>query len=309
LRRKTRTLKRERHERGWRLKTGVRNFRTAFPVYGFLLALLLCFGCVENPPECGPAGDTGPPPGSEGEDETGGEGEGEAAIVDWGYEITAVYPHDPDAFCQGLVYGDALFYESTGQYGSSTLRKVEPETGLPVQILSLGDKYFGEGIALAGEEIFQLTWREQVCFVYAKNDFSLLREMPYDTDGWGLAWDGEHLIMSDGSPTLYYRDPATFEETARINVCADGEPVRWLNELEYINGEIFANVWRSDRIARIDPASGAVTGWIHLGGLLTEEEAAGADVLNGIAWDPEGSRLFVTGKDWPKLFEITLKPL
>jgi len=225
------------------------------------------------------------------------------------YEVVNVYPHDHGAFTQGLVFENGFLYEGTGLRGQSTLRKVTLETGDVVQIHQLPSRFFGEGIAIYGDRIVQLTWQSRQGFVYDKDSFALLRDFSYPTEGWGITHDGERLIMSDGTSTLYFLHPDTFEETGRVEVKDDGQPIQLLNELEYIHGEVYANVWQTDRIARINPETGAVTGWIDLKGLMSANERAGSGaVLNGIAYDAAGDRLFVTGKLWPKLFELVLRP-
>jgi|DewCreStandDraft_1066081.scaffolds.fasta_scaffold01967_7 glutamine cyclotransferase len=222
-----------------------------------------------------------------------------------GYEIVRVYPHDPEAFTQGLVYDGGYLYESTGLHGRSSLRKVELETGRVVKIHHLPPEFFGEGLTLWRDHLIQLTWHERTGFVYEKETFRLLRTFTYATEGWGLTHDGRHLIRSDGTATLYFLDPETFHEVRRLQVHDRGRPVRFLNELEYVRGEIYANVWQTECIARISPRTGRVLGWIDLTGLLSpEDRARPVDVLNGIAYDAERDRLFVTGKLWPKLFEI-----
>ncbi len=225
------------------------------------------------------------------------------------YKIINIYPHDPQAFTQGLAFDDGFLYEGTGLYDRSTLRKVELTSGKVIRSVRLPGRFFGEGITVFGEHIIQLTWRSKLAFAYGKRDFELQRSFPYPTEGWGLTHDGTRLILSDGTATLYFLDPRNFREIDRIEVFDDTGPVQGLNELEYVRGEIFANVWRSDRIARIAPATGRVTGWIDLSGILpARDREAPVDVLNGIAYDPARSRLFVTGKLWPKLFEIELQP-
>jgi glutamine cyclotransferase len=225
----------------------------------------------------------------------------------YSYNIVNTYPHDPDAFTQGLVFENGVLYEGTGRFGQSTLRRVELETGAILQIRELADQFFGEGITIYGDRIIQLTWQSNVGFVYDKNSFDLLQQFNYSTEGWGITHDGEHLIMSDGTSTLHFLDPQTFEEINQLAVFEDNGPVTRLNELEYVQGEIYANVWQTDRIARISPATGTVVGWIDLEGLLTaEDRSEQVDVLNGIAYDVGADRLFVTGKLWPKLFEIEL---
>jgi glutamine cyclotransferase len=226
-----------------------------------------------------------------------------------GYRVVHVFPHDPEAFTQGLVYRDGLFYEGTGLNGRSTIRKVRIENGEVLQIQKLDAQYFGEGIAVFGDTLFQLTWTSGIGFLYDLASFQRKGTFTYAGEGWGLAHDGTRLIMSDGSATLRFLDPATRKLVSRLTVRDAGKPVASLNELEYVKGEIFANVWQTERIARISPKTGAVTGWIDLKGLLTpREQAQGVDVMNGIAYDSAGDRLFVTGKLWPKVFEIRIVP-
>lgn len=220
------------------------------------------------------------------------------------YEVVRTYPHDPGAFTQGLVFHEGVLLESTGQY-PSTVRRVRLEDGTVLARRELGLQYFGEGLALVGDRIITLTWRSGMGFVWALDDLRPLSAFAYPGEGWGLTHDGERLIMSDGTDQLRFLDPATFVEQGRVSVTADGAPVRMLNELEWIDGEVWANVWMEDRIARIDPATGRVAAWVDLTGLLPAvDRTPDTDVLNGIAWDAEGQRLFVTGKNWPTLFEI-----
>jgi glutaminyl-peptide cyclotransferase len=222
-------------------------------------------------------------------------------------EVVHAYPHDPLAFTQGLFYLDGFLYESTGLEGQSSIRKVRLETGEVLQKHEIPEAYFGEGIVNWNDNLLELTWTTQVGFVYGLASFDLRREFHYRGEGWGLTQDGKRIVMSDGTAQLRFWDPRTLAETGRITVTADGEPVTNLNELEWVRGEIYANVWKSDRIARIDPKSGKVTGWIDCKGLLGAANRTGQeDVLNGIAYDAKGDRLFVTGKRWPKLFEIRL---
>lgn len=231
-----------------------------------------------------------------------------ADTPEYGFEVVRRYPHDSQAFTQGLLYLDGHIYESTGLEGRSSIRKVEVETGRVLQQRDLPPQYFGEGIVVWKDDLLELTWRSEVGFVYDLDTFALEKQFRYRGEGWGLTHDGERLIMSDGTPELRFLDPETLQETGRVAVTDEGQPVGSLNELEYVRGEIFANVWMSDRIARIDPKTGKVTGWVDLTGLLPQaDRARGAtDVLNGIAYDPTGDRLFVTGKLWPALFEIRL---
>jgi len=226
------------------------------------------------------------------------------------YEVVNAYPHDPQAFTQGLLYHDGYLYESTGLYGESSLRKVVLETGEVLQHVDLPAEYFGEGLALWEDTLLQLTWREGTGFIYALEDFSELGRFSYETEGWGLTHDGERLIMSDGSADLFFIDPEDFEVMRSVEVTYQGQPIQRLNELEYIRGEVYANIWLTDDIIRIDPVTGEVIGWIDLFGILPDElRTPDTDVLNGIAYDMEGDRLFVTGKNWPLLFEIRLVPV
>ncbi|NOY37608.1 MAG: glutaminyl-peptide cyclotransferase [Chlorobi bacterium] len=226
------------------------------------------------------------------------------------YRVVRVYPHDPSAYTQGLVYENGIMYESTGLRGESTLRKWVPETGKILATLSLPPDLFGEGCTLLGDEIYQITWTSRIGFVYDKNTFEVKNKLKYSTQGWGLTTDGKQLIMSDGSHYIYYLDPAYFSVTHRIEVYDNNGPVSQLNELEYIHGEIWANVYMTDDIVRIDPATGRVVARINLKGLLPNKDyGSETDVLNGIAWDPDHDRLFLTGKKWPKMFEIRPVPL
>jgi glutamine cyclotransferase len=225
----------------------------------------------------------------------------------FGYEVVNVYPHDREAFTQGLVYRDGVLYESTGLKGRSSLRKVRLETGEVLQRQNVDSRYFAEGLTDWGGRLIQLTWDTNVGFVYDLASFKMLRTFSYQGEGWGLTHDGRRLILSDGTPTLRFLDPDTFQVTGRVEVRDGNLPVEDLNELEFVNGEIYANVWTTDRIAVIAPATGRVTGWINLAGLMPRAMTAGDAVLNGIAYDPAGKRLFVTGKLWPRLFEIRVR--
>jgi glutaminyl-peptide cyclotransferase len=225
------------------------------------------------------------------------------------YQVVHAYPHDRTAFTQGLIYLDGHLYESTGLKGQSSLRMVDLETGKILQFVPVQSDYFAEGLAPWGSTLVQLTWQNHIALVYDRFSFRVLRTFPYTGEGWGLTEDGKDLILSDGSATLRFLDPATFHEVRRITVKSGGVPVEKLNELEYIHGEIYANIWYSDKIARISPQTGNVIGWIDLAGLLPANERSGPDaVLNGIAYDAQHDRLFVTGKLWPKLFEIKVTP-
>ena len=229
-----------------------------------------------------------------------------AALPIYTYTVSHTYPHDRDAFTQGLQFVDGILYEGTGLNGRSSIRKTRVETGEVLQIRNVPQQYFGEGITIWNKELFQLTYQSGVAFAYDAQSFAPTRSFKYTGEGWGLTHDQNSLIMSDGSEYLRFLDPATFAERRRLQVTAAGKPLKNLNELEYVKGEIFANIWQTDYIARIDAATGRVTSYIDLRGLLTPREAAGVDVLNGVAYDAAGDRLFVTGKLWPKMFEIKL---
>jgi glutamine cyclotransferase len=223
------------------------------------------------------------------------------------YNVFNVYPHDSNAFTQGLVFENGILYESTGLYGQSTLRRVELETGKILQSYALPDQFFGEGITIFGDKIIQLTWQSNKGFVYDKFSFDLLQEFSYPTEGWGITHNGSQLIMSDGTATLYFLNTETFEIVGQVNVY-DTNPVTKLNELEYIKGEVYANIWQEEKIAIINPQTGQVKAWIDLTNLRSIGNQGSGDVLNGIAYDAENDRFFITGKKWSKLFEIELIP-
>lgn len=225
------------------------------------------------------------------------------------YRVVHVYPHDPKAFTQGLVYVDGMLYEGTGLHGRSSIRMVDLKTGQVLQEHELSARYFGEGLTDWGSDLIELTWQAHIGFVYDRFSFRLLRTFTYPWEGWGLTHDSKHLILSDGTSVLHLLDPKTFQPVGQIKVTDEGKPVMELNELEYIHGEIYANVWQTNRIARISPETGKVIEWVDLSGLLPAAERQDSDaVLNGIAYDHKHNRLFVTGKLWPKLFEIKLAP-
>lgn len=230
-----------------------------------------------------------------------------AATPVQGFKVVKAYPHDPEAFTQGLFFHEGFLYESTGLHGRSSIRKVEIETGRVVQAVGLPDEFFGEGITRWGDRVIGITWQEQTAFVLDLKTFKLWRKFSYPGEGWGIASNERELVMSDGTPELRFLDPASFKELRRVRVTADGKPVEMINELEWVDGEVWANIWQTDRIARINPKTGAVTRWIDLSGLLPQRRGSD-DVLNGIAYDAARKRLFVTGKLWPKLFEIQLTP-
>ncbi len=232
-----------------------------------------------------------------------------AQTPQYGYRVVHVYPHDRTAFTQGLEFRAGFLYEGTGLEGRSSLRKVKLETGQVLQRIDLDPQYFGEGITVLNQQIIELTWKTQIGFLYDQASIRRLRTFNYPGEGWGLANDGQQIYMSDGSAEIRFWDPVTLQEKRRVMVRDRGQPVMNLNELEYVHGELFANVWQTDRIVRISPADGRVLGWIDLAGLLSlEDRAEPVDVLNGIAYDVLGDRLFVTGKLWPKLFEIKVVP-
>ena len=223
------------------------------------------------------------------------------------YKVKNSWPHDRRAYTQGLIFRDGILWESTGQYGSSSLRKVELKTGKVIKQISVPSKYFAEGMTVFHNKVFQLTWQEHKGFIYDPETFEKQGEFDYTGEGWGLTHDGQSLIMSDGTNQIRFLDPVTLKTTRTVSVFDAGEPVSQLNELEYIDGEIYANIWQSDRIVRLDPKSGRILGWIDMTGLLKTKDRTGEeDVLNGIAYDEAGKRLFVTGKMWPKLFEIEI---
>jgi glutaminyl-peptide cyclotransferase len=225
------------------------------------------------------------------------------------YRVVHTYPHDPHAFTQGLIFVDGHLYESTGLNGQSSLRMVDLDTGRVLQEEPVDSKYFAEGLTSWGSTLVQLTWESHTALIYDRFSFRMLRTLSYSGEGWGLTADTKSLILSDGTDTLRFFDPATFHETRRVTVKDRGKPVTELNELEYVHGQIYANIWHSDRIARIAPETGKVLGWIDLKGLLPDNDRASPEaVLNGIAYDAGHNRLFVTGKLWPKLFEIEVVP-
>jgi glutamine cyclotransferase len=232
-----------------------------------------------------------------------------SAPPEYTFTLIQVFPHDISAYTQGLAYRDGFLYEGTGRNGQSSLRKVRLETGEVIQRIDLGPEFFGEGITIIKDRVFQLTWKSGVGFVYDLKSFHFLRQFAYSGEGWGLATDGRELFLSDGTSEIRVLDAESFHEKRRLRVHDGATPVDQLNELEFVEGQIFANVWHSNRIARISPQTGDVVGWIDLTGLLSpvyrlEPEA----VLNGIAYDPVERRLFVTGKLWPRVFEIRLVP-
>lgn len=218
--------------------------------------------------------------------------------------VVSVREHDPGAFTQGLFLHDGKLYEGTGMERQSSLRRVDPATGIVEAQVSLPADEFGEGITLANGKIFQLTWKNGIAHVYDVATLKKTGDFKYSGEGWGLTFDGTHLIMSNGSDKLSFRDPATFKETSTIRVTAAGKPVMSLNELEYVDGFVYANIWRQEIIAKIDPATGAVRGVIDARGLLSPEERQGTDVMNGIAYDEATGNFLITGKYWPKLFEV-----
>ncbi len=219
-------------------------------------------------------------------------------------EVLAEYPHDTSAHTQGLLWSEGILYESTGKYGRSTLRKVDVESGRVLRSRHLGDSYFGEGLERVGERLIQLTWNEKVAFVYDLETFQPLDTFSYGGEGWGLCFDGERLFMSNGSDTLLVREPEQFLVVDRKQVTLDARPVSNLNELECAGGFVWANIWNSDRIVRIDPADGRVTAVVDASDLHPTRDGSGEDVLNGIAYIPERQTFLLTGKNWPRMFEV-----
>jgi glutamine cyclotransferase len=261
----------------------------------FSLALLLASGCSRSQPP----GDVplSPPAGTA------------DAIVHYSYEVVQAWPHDPAAFTEGLVFRNGDLLESTGLNGESTLRDVDLNTGRVLKEISVPAQYFGEGLTVIGPHAYQLTWRNGVGFIYDADTFQQEGQFTYTGEGWGLTTDGRWLILSDGTSRIRFLDPGTFQVVRTIDVTESGRPVERLNELEWVKGEIFSNVWQTDEIVRIDPVTGKVLGVVDLTGLLAPgDRRPDTDVLNGIAYDDAHDRLFVTGKRWPKVFEIRLKP-
>lgn len=233
-----------------------------------------------------------------------------AAIPTYDFKVVRSYPHDAQAFTEGLLYRDGFLYESTGLNGKSSIRKVNLETGKVLQRKDIPPQYFGEGLTVWDDTLVGLTWQTQTGFVFDLKTFELSNQFAYPGEGWGLTQNGKELIMSDGTPTLRFLDPKTFLEVRRVKVTADGIAVAQINELEVVDGEVYANLWHTNTIARIDPANGKIVGWIDLGKLYPDAGKGrnGENVLNGIAYDAEKKRLFVTGKLWPKIYEIKLVP-
>jgi glutamine cyclotransferase len=268
-----------------------------------VLLLLFCAGCDQHPATSAPVPEPARTPSS-----IGREHPANGQFWRYSYEIVNTFPHDRSAFTQGLVYLDGKLIESTGLNGHSTLREVELQSGRVLRQVVVPERYFAEGLAVLGGKAYQLTWQAQKGFVYDEASFQLEHEFAYTGEGWGLATDGHWLIMSDGTAQIRFLDPGTFKVERTIQVAVRDQRVSQLNELEYIQGEIFANVWRTDFVVRIDPTNGAVTGVINFAGLLAPaDHDANTDVLNGIAYDIGNDRLFVTGKCWPKLFQVRLK--
>jgi glutamine cyclotransferase len=259
------------------------------------ITLAAAIACASSLGVMGQAPPRIPPPGSK--------------APQYGYTVVRSYPHDPKAYTQGLEYFDGFLYEGTGVKGSSAVRKVELETGKVVQEVKLHPQYFGEGITIAQGRVFQLTWQDKAGFVYDAKTLKFIRNFSYFGEGWGLTHDATGLVMSDGTSALRFLEPTRFREQRRLKVMDAGVPIDRLNELEMVRGEIWANVWQTDYIVRISPKEGRVLGWINLKGLLGAPTAklSAEAVLNGIAFDAQKNRIFVTGKLWPRIFEITVK--
>jgi glutamine cyclotransferase len=229
-------------------------------------------------------------------------------IINYTYTVVKTYPHDTSAFTQGLVYDNGVLFESTGGFGDSSLRKVNLEDGCILQQYNIPN-YFCEGLTLVNDTLVQLTWQNQIGFIYNKETFTLLGNFSYKTEGWGLTFDGNKLIMSDGSAKLTFLDPQTYQKIGEINVLEGNTPITNINELEYINGDIYANIWLTQKIAIINPQTGQIKGWIDLTGINQHPTTNPDSVLNGIAYDQQTNRLFVTGKNWPNIYHIEIKPL
>ena len=223
-------------------------------------------------------------------------------------EVLERRPHDRSSFTEGLVIAEGKLYEGSGLRGESTLREVDARTGAVTRSISIDNKYFGEGIAVVDDRVIFLTWQEHTALVFRLSDFKQLTTFSYDTEGWGLCDDGSRLVMSDGTNQLYFRDRSTFAVLGKVSVTMDGTPIDQLNELECVDGQVYANVWQTDTIVRIDPASGKVTAEIDASGLLTADEKRGTDVLNGIAYNPASKTFLLTGKYWPAMFEVRFVP-
>ena len=231
-------------------------------------------------------------------------------VATYSFRIVRTYPHDRRAYTQGLVFDHGVLYEGTGLRGKSELRRVELISGRVRKAVKLPVRFFGEGITVYGDRLIQLTWKSHLGFVYDRESLTLVDTFKYPTEGWGITHDGTRFVMSDGTSKLYFLNPENFKIAGSVDVHDNGVPVSNVNELEYVKGEVYANIWQTDRIARIDPATGRVVGWIELDGLLRlDDRRDPVDVLNGIAYDAENDRLYVTGKLWPKIFEIELIPL
>jgi glutamine cyclotransferase len=230
-----------------------------------------------------------------------------ATIPTYGIEIVRTIPHDTQAFTQGLAFFNGDLYESTGQYGSSSFRKLDAQTGKVLKKTGVDAAYFAEGMVVVAGKAYQLTWQSGIGFVYDIKSFQQLRTFSYFGEGWGLTYDGANMIMSDGTSSLRFLDPDSLLIRRMLTVTANGVPVKNLNELEVVNGEIWANIWQTDSIARINLQTGNVLGWIDCSGLLAQQERAQADVLNGIAYDSKRNVLLITGKNWPKMFEVRVK--
>ena len=269
-------------------------------IYFIIIIAFLAFACDEKPNE------TVNPNVNQSNTSSA---ENSAALPVYTYEVVNTFKHDSKAFTQGLVYKDGFLYETTGQKGESTLRKIELDTGKILQKHDLPDDIFGEGMTILGDKIYQVSWQDRKGFVYNLNDFSVEKEFTYSGEGWGLTNDGTNLILSDGTHVIRFMNPETFRTERTIVVMnEDGKPLMDINELEYVKGEIWANIWHLDKIARIDPASGKLLGWINMEGISPDDQRRDSEnTLNGIAYDQSSDRIFVTGKKWKKLFEIKVR--
>jgi len=266
----------------------------------FVSGVVLTYMNSQTPSPSSPSPSFSPSPSATNTSET---------AITYTYSVVHAYPHSTNAFTEGLAYANGSLYESTGLYGESTLRRVDLQTGNVLQHFNLPAQFFAEGITIVNDTLIQLTWEEHVGFIYDKNSLSLLRNFTYSTEGWGLAYDGSRLIMSDGSDNLYFLNPMTYQNIGHIQVHDGNTSISNLNELEYVKGDIYANIWKQQKIAIINAQTGQVKAWIQLAGLQGSTALNSEEVLNGIAYDTENDRLFVTGKDWSQLYEINLTPL
>ncbi len=295
--------------------------RSRIPRWGIVASMLVLLGCAAQPSdgEGATAGSSSGTPQASAQGQKSGvpettsktltRGKVQSTVERLKVQVQGIYPHDPAAFIQGLVWHEGMLYESTGLYGKSSLRQVDPASGQVLQRVSTPPHFFGEGLALVGDRLIQLTWKAGVAFSYDLNTLEVLDEFGYNGEGWGLAYHEERLWMSDGSSRITTRDPDDFRWLSTLDVRLGGEPIADLNELEFAEGQLYANVWGQDRIVRLDPKTGEVNAVIDASGLLEPREQHMVDVLNGIAYDPSSKTFWLTGKFWPKMFQVTFVPV